>query len=268
VWSWRNPLIKAGAVVVPAAALGYGAAAVASGGLEDALITATTALVFGAFFGGLVKLWLDDFQREREARQEQVRFVTAVLADLKSVYDRVERARILIEAHRSASTYADEMGELIDGEVQLRNVIRALDQGTSGILEEHLDDVRQAVRSMEGYLKSLTAEFRDEYKEIADKQRIYDAHFDRLLDDRDREDWSALRAPASEAWADIEELPKLREFREYSDARPYSEGYGLYFAGALSLATWILRAELKRLRREPRSVLPAELDDVRARLVA
>jgi hypothetical protein len=264
--SRRNPLVKAFAVVVPAAALGYGAAAVATGNLEEVLLTATTALVFGAFFGGLVKLWLDDFQRAREARQEQLRFVTAVLADLKSVYDRVERVRILIEAHRSALTYGDEMRDLIDAEVQLRNVIRALDQGTSGILEGHLEDARRAVRSMEGYLKSLTAEFRDKYKGIADKQRIYEAEFKRLLEDDKQVDWSTVQPPASKAWADIEKLPNLRGFREYTDREEYATGYGLQFVGALDLASWILRAELKRLRGEPLGQLPSELVDVQAGL--
>jgi hypothetical protein len=246
VWSRRNPLVKALAVVVPAAALGYGAAAVATGKLEEVLLTATTALVFGAFFGGLVKLWLDDFQLVREARGEQLRFVTAVLTDLKSVYDRVERSRILIEAHRSALTYGNEMRDLIDAEVQLRNVIRALDQGTSGLLAGHLEDARRAVRSMERYLESLTSEFRDSYKQIADK-------------------------PPGETWADIEQLPNLREFREYTDdghtdAQRYAEGYGLRFVGALDLASWILRAELKRLRDEPPADLPHPLDEVRRSL--
>jgi hypothetical protein len=250
VWVRRHPLVKALAVVLAAAGVGYAVALVANGTLQDVLLTASTTLLFGVFFGGLVKVWLDDFQLTREARQEQLRFVSAMLADLKSVYDRVERVRVLIGAHRTAKTYGDEMRDVIDAEVQLRNVVRALDQGTSGILEGelegYLDDTGRAVTSMERYLNSLTSEFRDNYKPIADK-------------------------PPGETWADLKELPQLREFREYrddgtADGARYGEGYGLRFVGALDLASWILRAELKRLRGEPLGELPQPLEDVRSAL--
>jgi len=264
------------AVVVPLAAVGYGAAAVATGSLEDTLLTATTALVFGAFFGGIVKLWLDDYQRARDRRDEelelaraqraeQARFTTAVLADLKSVYDRVERVRILIAAHRSALTYGNEMRDLIDAEVQLRNVIRALDQGTSGIPEGALGDLRLAVRSMETYLKSLTGEFRDEYKPIADRQRIYEAQFKRLLSDHEGEDWSAIEPPANRAWSEIERLPKLREFRGL-ETQGESADYARDFVRALDLASWILRGELRRLAELSQPEMPSELAGLRDRL--
>jgi hypothetical protein len=250
---WRNPLVKASAVVVPVAVLGYGIAALATGKVEDALLTATTALVFGAFFGGLVKLWLDDFQRARDARGQQVQFVTNVLADLKSVYDRVERARILIEAHASARTYGDEMSEIIDANVQLRNVIRALDQGTGTLLKERGPELRAAVRQMEAYLSSLTSEFKDCYRDIAYKQR----------------------ADESDAWADIAKLPQLQGLRGYYAGRNrngedtgdgiYEGPYGQDFVGPLELATWILRSELRSLRGEREMDMPGKLAQVHAR---
>jgi len=275
-WFRRHPLLAAVAVVVPVAAIGYSAAVVATGNLEDTLLTATTGFIFGAFFGGIVKLWLDDYQRardrrdkelelEREQRAEQARFVTAVLADLKSVYDKVERVRILIAAHRSALTYGNEMRDLIDSEVQLRNVIRALDQATSGIPGTELGDLRLAVRSMETYLKSLTGEFRDKYKPIADRQRIYEAQFKRLLDEHRGEDWSAIEPPPNRAWSEIEDLPTLREFRGL-EAPGRSGHYARDFVLALDLASWILRRELKRPAETSEPEMPSDLCELRDRL--
>lgn len=115
---------------------------------------------------------LEDLQRARERQNNQARFVTAILADLEFVYDRIERVRILIAAHNSALTYRTETRDLIDSAAQLRNVTRALDQETNGI-KCHSADLKLAVTRMEADLTSLTDEFKNAYKRIADKQRIY-----------------------------------------------------------------------------------------------
>jgi hypothetical protein len=61
--------------VVAFATLGYSAASLADGTASDALIVASTGLVFTAFLGGVVKLLIDDHQRRREQRAEQARFL-------------------------------------------------------------------------------------------------------------------------------------------------------------------------------------------------
>ena len=79
-------------------------------------------------------------------------------------------------------------------------------------------------------------------------------------------DWATVQPPTNPAWADIDELPNLREFREYTADKSDEPGYGLDFAAALDLASWVLRAELKRLRRERPDVLPPELHRVQQAL--
>jgi uncharacterized membrane protein YraQ (UPF0718 family) len=91
-WIGAHPVVTAVLLVLPAAGLGYVAAALASGKLSDTLAIASTTLLFGALLGGLVKLFLEDVQWVREQRAGQVRFVRAVLADLKAVYDRTRRS--------------------------------------------------------------------------------------------------------------------------------------------------------------------------------
>ena len=87
--------------------------------------------------GGWVELLFDDLAEDRkraEAGAEQMRvqrtsraqYIQNVLDDLKAVHDRVEQARLLIQAYRSAATFRDEMRGLVDARVRLLNVERAL----------------------------------------------------------------------------------------------------------------------------------------------
>ena len=89
-----------------------------------------------------LKILIDDVVANRKRKEDTAQFLTNVLADLKSVYDRVGRARTLIPAHRSALTYRNEMRDLIEARVQLRNVVRALDYQV-GAVDGHLEQFVQ-----------------------------------------------------------------------------------------------------------------------------
>ena len=209
--------------------------------MRDVLIVASTGLLFTAFLGGVVKLLIDYHQRGRENRAEQARFLTGMLNDLKSVYDRVERARIVIVAHQSARTYGNEMRDLIDAAVKLRNVVRALDTTTSGISHDNRSELHSNVQSMEGYLNGLVKEFKGSYKTISDKQRTFESTFDRLLAERELTD-PPPPPPDNEPWAAIENLEDLEEFRSDEPTR-----YNAEFVAALDSASAILRSEVVRI---------------------
>jgi len=68
--------------------------------LHKQLISASLALLFGACFGGIVKMLHDQAVAEKRQRDDAAAFVANVLADLKKVYDHDERARLLIPAHQ------------------------------------------------------------------------------------------------------------------------------------------------------------------------
>lgn len=149
--------------------------------LQKQLISASLALLFGACFGGIVKMLLDQAVAEKRQRDDAAAFVANVLADLKKVYDHVERARLLIPAHQSAKTYGDEMREdVTTGVVQLRNVIRALQGRVAGVPVGLQENVRPQVETMKDYLIELTDEFRAEYRSLADLQRFHDQKADKL----------------------------------------------------------------------------------------
>lgn len=270
-----HPVLVAALIVALGAGGGFVVATLSDQKLREILQTASTALIFGALLGGVVKLLLDQVERGRERRDEQLRFITAVLADLKSVYDRVERVRILVEAHRSAKTYGNEMRDLIESAVQLRNVERALDSGTSGLPEQQLGDVHLCIRSMEKYLNALVQEFTTSYKPIADKQRVYEAKF--AAEVKAYEPRFAAQAnkataapspvfaiPDNDAWQEIDKLTTLQEFREaYSGQRNRGIGYQCRFVAALDFASWVLRNELQGTRGVSRSNITEDLTQAR-----
>jgi hypothetical protein len=227
-------------------------------------------LLFGALLGGVIKLLLDDVQRRREQRAEQARFITKMLDDLKSVYDRVERTRILLPAHRSALTYGKEMRDLIDARVQLRNVVRAIDSQTSGLAKDIVADLRRAIEEMEGYLERLTDEFQLRYKQISDKQKIYEARVTgrlKILEGSpDAPDPYRDFGGKNEAWKEITaELPAVRDFiGNWSEAEspapeqkvPKPVCYVKAFEDPLDLASWLLRSERLRPGRTRRADIP------------
>ena len=77
--------------------------------------------------GALIRAAFNERDNTRREEEAKLAFVRAVLADFKSVYDRVESCRLLVEAHRSAKTYGEQSRELVAGVVTLHNIKRALD---------------------------------------------------------------------------------------------------------------------------------------------
>jgi pimeloyl-ACP methyl ester carboxylesterase len=250
--SRAHPLWTACLLVAVGAGTGYAVASVSSGKPQEALFVASTTLVFGALLGGVVKFLLEDLQRLRERRAENARFVKQMLDDLKSVYDRVERARILIRAQESALTYGNEMRDLINSAVQLRNISRAIDT-TSDVLMEYREKLRRAIRQMTDYVDSLTDEFRDEYKEISDEQSAYEANAEQARESR-------KPLPSNKAWHDMRQLKRLAEFLGLNSRSPVH--YKSDFEDMLDAATWILRAELKRLGDGSKLTMPSEYDNI------
>jgi hypothetical protein len=273
IWRWfgRNPLLVAALIAGAGAGIGFGVAYLLSGKLQENLQAAAIALLFVGFAGPAIKLLLDDFQKSREKRSEQAQFLTNVLADLKAVYDRVERARILIPAHQSALTYGKEMRALIPSRVRLRNVIRALHRGTSGIPPDKLEDLKRAVRLMEVYLGLLTDEFQLNYKRIADKQKAHEANVEHALAQL-KQGGAEDKRPENEAWKDITELAGMKGFIGERLADPATSGpaetleYTQRFEEPLDLASWFLGDELRALSGEKRGALPRERAATKDRL--
>ena len=183
---WIVGLVAAGVVV----GLGMSLVTPPMHPLSSALATGAATLLFGGLLGGLVTALFADADRLRMKRVAQVDYLMNVLADLKSVYDQVDRGRTLIAAHKSAKTYGDEMKNLIQARVKLRQVVRALkfDERAAGVaaigreIECPEGRLWGLVNEMEGYLGRLVNEFEEKHKDISRVQSVYEARMKKALD--------------------------------------------------------------------------------------
>ncbi|HFE47882.1 MAG TPA: hypothetical protein ENJ21_01050 [Chromatiaceae bacterium] len=195
---------------------------------------ATLALITAV--GALVRQALKERDEARQAEKEKLDFYRGLLADFKSVHDRVENCRLLIEAHRSAKTYGEQLRNLVAGVVTLHNIKRALNPEFPELRKE-LD---APIVGMTAFLKKLLGEFRDHYKHISELQVVDEAWNKHLRDDMPKSGGPESYAPISRAWAEIEKLPELSVLRD-------DERYGEYkaaFIDHIDTASAILRARL------------------------
>jgi hypothetical protein len=193
-------------------------------GATLAVLTVLGALVRQVF------LERDNAQRRREQegherrQKEEARleFIRNLLSDFKSVYDRVESCRLLVEAHRSAKTYGEQMRQLVEGVVTLHNIKRALDPEFPHLKAE----LEEPIREMTGFLMKLLEEFRDNYREISKLQAADEAwnkHQRATLPAQGKP--PADYAPVSRAWEEIRKLPELSALRENHRFSEYEAGF-------------------------------------------
>jgi hypothetical protein len=225
----------------------------ASPELSKIFVAGTVTLFFGSLLGGVVSSLIADFDRSRVQRAAQLDFIENVLADLKAVYDRIDRGRILIAAHQSAKTYGEQMREFIDARVKLLTVLRALRFDDRGSL---ILVVRPEVEQMEAYVHLLTAEFEEYYKNISRSQSVYEARMKQALEHLALEESGATQLPANDPWIELTKLSQLKDFlRKLDDC-------GKETASSASSASQYCRAFLLPLDRASdalRKALDSEL---------
>jgi hypothetical protein len=240
-WIRKRPLVLALSWALIPSLLAFLIAPMFESELTEVIYTGAATLLFGGLLGGVLKVLLDDVVAMKRRREDAADFVANALADLKGVYDRVARAP-LIPAHRSVRTYGEEMRDLIEARVQLRNVTRALERRAAGIDETVRGKVTRRVNNMEEYLDHLTTEFRNNYKELSDKQRGYEERSKVLLRRYAEEtaDAEPPRLPAF-VWDRLSTLPLLADF--IGDGRVYKCG----FEEPLDDASQCLRDEHARI---------------------
>ncbi|MEO1214276.1 MAG: hypothetical protein AAFY45_12165 [Bacteroidota bacterium] len=188
--------------------------------------------------GGLVQFLLKNRELRNQKKVEKITFYRNVLNDLKEVYDKVERARLLIEAHRTAKTYGEQMRELIGGVVNLHNIKRALNPEFPQLDEE----LRPSINAMNNFIKNLLNEYRDNYKHIAVLQQIDEEKKKNLIETEGAEekpDISESDIP-SYAWERIKDLEALKVLR---DDLEYDE-YKNLFLSHLDSASAVLRSRI------------------------
>ncbi len=187
--------------------------------------------------GGLVRAAYKERDATRRKEEEKLTFYRNLLADFKSVYDKVESCRLLVEAHQSAKTYGEQVRGLVDGVVILHNIKRALKPEFPKLEAE----LRKPIKKMTKFLKMQLKEFRDEYKRISQLQSADEAWNKHALQTLPKEKQSPeAYKPISRAWSEIKELPELAVLR---DDKRFNE-YESRFLKHLDQASKILRERL------------------------
>lgn len=148
-----------------------------------------------AILGGLVKLLIDDQQRlQREANDERQRelreatdtrvraeanearlesFRTDKVRRLVGVTNVLRRAPVLIEAHRSARTYNEQMREIVNAGLELRLIRHETDAigPERNPAFREWPRIRDAIREMEEYISWVAGDFRNHSKALSEKQQ-------------------------------------------------------------------------------------------------
>ena len=190
--------------------------------------------------GGLVQWVLKDRDTAREKEKETLNFYRNVLSDFKSVYHKVEKARLLIQAHRTAKTYGEQMRELIEGVVTLHNIKRALNPG----FPELESKLKPCIKSMSAFIKDLLKEYKDNYKRISVLQEMDQKKKQEFIEERVKNsnfEISDNDIPSS-AWMQIEKLEKLSSITDDEDNK--FEEYKSKFLAHLDKASEILRNKI------------------------
>lgn len=215
--------------------------------LRKVLYAASVTVIFGGLIGGIIagllKILFDDFTLRQQKRRDDAAFMTNVLNDLKSVYDRVARVRIVIPAHQSALTYGQEMRDLIDARVTLRNVIRALDRRADVSSEDFRIEINGFVNTMEKYLGELTDEFKVKYKGLSNEQRVYEEEVKAKLKEAGKLATADQVFPKEAVWKELQKLDKLMGLIKDGEESPYRAN----FESPLDKASGLLREELRRI---------------------
>ena len=148
-----------------------------------------------AVIGTIIKLLLDDHQRrQREAhenRQRQLREATDARVRAEQKEERLQefradkirrlvgvtnvlrRAPVLIDAHRSAKTYNEQMREIVNAGLELR-LIRHETDAIGALTNPAFPDwpkIRDDIRRMEDYVRGVVQDFRDSSKRLSELQR-------------------------------------------------------------------------------------------------
>lgn len=183
--------------------------------------TAGLTVSVGGVAGGFIKGIFDRIEAEREAqkarvdaarikREDNIAFMRSVLDDIKKVHDIVEHARLLIDAHKSAKTYGEQVRSLPDAIIILHNVKRALELEKDIALGPKLNEDIQA---MIEFLKMITGEFQTRYITVSRLQSQDEAN-NRLL--RDQAAKTSRKAPSGVtqmAWDKIKTFDCLKVLR-------------------------------------------------------
>jgi len=192
------------------------------------LAKAMMGLSFTVIFGGIVKLIFDKYQEDKKREEKIKEFKAGTLNQLRKVFDSIDSARLLIEAHKSAKIYGDKMrDDIFPSIVPLYDIKRSLADSVNMMDKENIKQLRLNMHYMVAYLQALANEYKDEYLKISNmqfyeeewKKQLRDKLIKQLIEDHKQavfpEDFLAgidIHESPVYAWKKIERLPLMGTF--------------------------------------------------------
>ena len=150
------------------------------------LAKALMGLSFTVIFGGIIKLIFDKYQEEKKKEEKKkdedkikrdkiAAFKSMNVQALRKVFDQVDSARLLIEAHQSAKTYGEKMQQNIyPSIVTLFDIKRGLVDSKDMLEPNNLLQLRVNIHYMIAYLQALANEYKKHYSTISHKQFLHE----------------------------------------------------------------------------------------------
>jgi hypothetical protein len=217
---------------------------------QTELAKAMMGLAMTAIIGGFIKFLFDQNQKreeeikenkekeeeikakqkekEDETKRKQNEFRNETLNRLRKIFDDVDGARLLIEAHKSAKTYGDKMRDaIIPSVVALYDIKRSLADSINMMDSEKIRQLRLNMHYMIAYLQALANEYKNEYCEISNiqfyeeewKKQLRDKFIKQLFDEHKQTVFPNnffagidIHKPPMQAWEKIEQLPLMGKF--------------------------------------------------------
>ena len=148
--------------------------------LEKGLIQLALVVIIGGIVGFLFNRYqagqerlAKERERQRESHSAMVEFQTDKIRRLVEVSNKLRLAPALIEAHRSAKTYREQMLAAIDARLDLHRIVHEI--GIFGPVRSNSafpawEKIRSNIGSMQDYLEDLEKEFRANYKRLSERQ--------------------------------------------------------------------------------------------------
>jgi len=201
-------------------------------------------LIAVGIIGALIKFLFDSHQEEQRRIEEsraqgQQRhdalneFRNDKIRRLVQVTNVLRRAPILIDAHRSASTYNEQMRGLLDASLELRLIRHEIDAAgpdASNAAFANWPTIRDGIREMEAYLGELQQDFRTHSKKVSELQ--IGAEQDRR---RQGEVWEAIR-----------QIPSIADLLAETDAQSQNTRcHQQYFLNYQTVITLMIQASLQ-----------------------
>ncbi len=146
-----------------------------------ALVTLFVAILIS----GLLTFILSDYsQRQQQKADERSRYQLQQAADRERTLNwlrvlvgsngRLQAARAILEAHKSAETYSNQVRDM----VEVREDLRTLKEDREAAMPEVADDLGK----MQEYIDALGAEYSTNYSIMSWKQRLHEERVKRYLD--------------------------------------------------------------------------------------